>query len=312
MIIALPHIIRVACTQRLLICSTGRLLMKRLFTLLFVFLTAISCKSQNKSEVKSVDFSSDRVKKIQATYGVKPYRGGPFYERDWDDYAACLPKSIKQHLKDLENRLGVNRYELFTVAVGEGLGFLFDDYGMKEKNLDKIISGFVYLGTDVFGTELPTLRSRGLLPNDFLEGFEEKDLKRGEADFMLVDHERSEAADNGQTVIVKSVDFSNLKTGLTGFAALYANRRLAFEATTGRKNHSLDEYAYWTYYFYQNPGLAKKAIRSRGYTVRNTGNEADTDRPKSIPMKSLKRVATMRHVMSRNALDLSVECKSFD
>jgi hypothetical protein len=270
-----------------------------------------ACKQRTiDGNTQSVEKDDPLVKQIVATYKVMPYLGSPYYKFDWDDYAACLPKEAKLHLSALAARLNVNKYELFTVAVGEGLGFRFDNAYDEQAFLNDPVSGFGELGTDVFGSELSELRSAQLLPSDFKEIKGQQNFNVP-GDFYLKDHERSEAADQGATVTVKSAEFRNLKAGLTGFSALYANRQrmfLSLASRLGYKNITADQKMYWNYYYYQNPGMAGNALRSRGIAVRFIGT-ADSPRPPGIPMKSLKRVATMRHVMGKRSLEIETPCR---
>jgi hypothetical protein len=222
-------------------------------------------------------------------------------------------------LKALEARYKINRYELFTVAIGEGLGYRFDSSASEKDFLNGTVSGYGELGTDVFGTELKQLRSLKLLGPDFVESVFPKNFEgqyatffdKNPGDFFLQAEERAEAGDNYKPTTVVSAVFKNLRSGMIGFSAVYAHRQMMFlndAASLGYKNPSADESAYWTYYYFQSPGSALSSLKNRGIAVRNLGTEPDGSRPKGIPMKCLKRVATMRHAMAKNSLDLSAKC----
>ena len=281
----------------------------------FTGIVLLGCKRKKTTgaDVATVDVQSKVISDLKKQYRVLPYYKLEAYKFDFDDYAACFPDELKKHFKDIEARTKINRYELFTVAVGEGLGSIFDYAPTEADFINASVSGYDSLGMDNFGSELPSLRAANLLPPDFKEAKNEDEFYvKGIGDFIVTEHVRKEAADGGKETRVRSAMFRNMKSALTGFAALYGNRRRMFEADAkGRyPKISIDEYAYWDYYYYQNPGLAASALNSRGIKVVNLGLEPDAPHPKSIPMKSLKRVATMRDMMSKNVLDLAVKCNA--
>lgn len=240
-------------------------------------------------------------------YRALPYRASGFYRYEWEEYGRCLPNEAKEIFWGTAQTMGVDVYDLFTVAMGEGLGFFFDkttlrggpdDVSSKEALLGVPVNGYGYLGVDFFLSNLPSLISSGLLPPDFQEG----------RAFTTFSVERNEPADNGTPIVIRVPLFVNLEKAILGFGALYAQRVRMAESqarTLGLGTLNRDQNTFWGYYFYQNPGIAADAMRNSGLGI--LSSKPDEDRPWDIRRKSLKRVVTSRYFEGYKILESSAQ-----
>jgi hypothetical protein len=251
------------------------------------------------SEPLAIDPADPVAGPLLQKYGVLPYLSAGFYQYEWEEYARCLPAEALQIFKNVAAKLRLDPYDLYTVAMGEGLGFYFDRQLNSEQLLAGPVDGFVYLGVDFFVSDLPGLISRGLLDSGFRKGVA--------FDTRIV--ERNEPADGGVPIRLEVPVFKDLETALLGFGAVYADRTdLAIEFARSRGFGTLDrdQRSFLGYFFYQNPGSARSSMQANGTKVFT--NQPDGVRPKDLRTKSLKRVVTARYLEGHNVLDGGGAC----
>lgn len=221
------------------------------------------------------------VKKVYATYKTYPYSVDT-YEKDWPVYLKERPH-IKLAFEEEGARVGIAPSELFTIAMGEGLGFVFDQ-GWDEKSE---ISGFGLLGTDHFSSEFNKYKK--YLPSNFNRG----------AEF------REEINENELRQIVKSATFKNLRVALTAFAAVYKFHRqiaITYGNTLGYGQPTPDQLHFWSYYFFQMPNGAKPVLKKSGsWDFSKMKFDKTSSHPSAktqFPSLCYKRVATWRYIKS--------------
>jgi hypothetical protein len=237
---------------------------------------------------------------LLARYKVLPYSNAGFYLHEWEEYARCLPAEARGIFHRVAGQLGLNVYDFYTVAMGEGLGFHFDHIQSAQDLLDAPVDGFAWLGVDFFLSELPGLIQAGLLPADFRAGVA--------FDTQIV--ERNEPGDNGVPITLTVPVFRNFNAAVMGFGAVYAarvRRAQAFARTSGLGTLDQDQTSFWGYFFYQNPGLAQSSMRNNGISVFTS--QPDSIRPKDIRTKSIKRVVTARYLAAYEVLEQSAFCR---
>ncbi|MEM5540151.1 hypothetical protein [Olleya sp. AS48] len=180
---------------------------------------------------------------------------------------------------------------LFTIAVGEGLGLLYLDLATNYKNnklvTDKQINGFQVLGLDFFSSPKEYPRFKKYLPNDY-------NIHDEYEPYMAERNERY-----GKE-IVPSAKFKDLESAIEGIGAVLAHRRDLFHINYkkfGYKNPTEDEEAYWSYYFYQAEGDAKRLLEDNGgldiFFLKSTSRS-------TIHVKALERVASWRYLLHYN------------
>jgi hypothetical protein len=227
------------------------------------------------------------VKKVYKQYKTLPYSVDT-YLKDWHIYLQERPH-IKQAFEEEGTRVGIAPSELFTIAMGEGLGFVFDE-GVDEKSK---ISGFGRLGTDHFSSGFNKYKK--YLPADYNRGDEfEEEIDKNE---------------KGQ--IVKSAAFKNLRVGLTAFAAVYKfHRQLAinYGNDLGYPQPTPDQLHFWSYYFFQmpygeKPWHAMPALKKAGsWDFTKMKFDKTSSHPSytsDFPSLCYKRVATWRYIKSK-------------
>jgi hypothetical protein len=108
-------------------------------------------------------------------YGMLPYKNSGFYKFEWEEYAKCMPKEAKEIFANTAENMQLrnpsvkmNKYDLFTVIMGEGFGWQFDEHPNDIMTAE--VDGYVVLGVDFFVDELQNMKNEGLLPSDFSEG----------------------------------------------------------------------------------------------------------------------------------------------
>lgn len=219
------------------------------------------------------------LKKVYNKYKTKPYTVDT-YDKDWHIYVQEKP-GIKKAFEEEGTRVGVAPSELFTIAMGEGLGIFFDE-GQGENTE---VSGFVYLGTDHFSSE--SNRYTKYLPTDFNKGDE----------FREISHT------NEKKQPVKSAMFKNLRVALTGFAAVYKyHRQLAINYGTELKygQPTPEQLHFWSYYFFQSPNGAKPILqKNSSWDYSKKEFDKNSPHPSDIASKCYKRVATWQYIKSK-------------
>lgn len=253
----------------------------------------------NASEQLAVDPADPVAGPLLQRYGVLPYLSAGFYQYEWEEYARCLPPEAVQIFKNVAAKLRLDPYDLYTVAMGEGLGFYFDRTPTPDQLFAGPVDGFVYLGVDFFVSELPGLIRRGLLDANFRKGvaFETRIV------------ERNEPGDNGMPIRLEVPVFRDLQTALMGFGAVYADRTdlaIEFARSNGFGALDRDQQSFWGYFFYQNPGAARSSMLANGTQVFT--NQPDSVRPKDVRTKCLKRVVTARYLDGYQVLDGGSSC----
>lgn len=288
-----------------------------------------SCAASNPSPLMN------RLVQFQ-THGVTPYLSCP-YQSEWSVYPYYYLDGDKNDFRhwmirvfnELENKsslanklLFTDRYEFFTIVMGEGLGELLDssagyarvitdgspiddpDIAVKTpsdtpkkflqdpRTLE--IPGFGVLGTDWFGAEFPKLRQKAF-------------AKPYIGSFVVNTHfvNSNQFNERGENVI--SADFKNLEIGLNAFAAVYLERRQMYleDSKTCLVSISNDEdiRMFWSYYYFRRPAEAKRKLCSSGGKIPNARPEEDGEHPKAIPIQCLKRVATKKFLSREKVLD---------
>ena len=253
------------------------------------------------SEPLSIDPADPVAGPLLQKYGVLPYTSAGFYRYEWEEYARCLPPEVLQIFKNVASKLRLDPYDLYTVAMGEGLGFYFDRNPNSDLLLAGPVDGFVYLGVDFFVSELPGLINRGLLDSGFRKGVA--------FDTRIV--ERNEPADNGMPIRLEVPVFRNLENALMGFGAVYADRMdlaIGFARSNGFGALDRDQRSFWGYFFYQNPGSARSSMLANGTRVFT--NQPDAVRPKDVRSKCIKRVVTARYFDGYKVLDSGGVCQA--
>ena len=251
------------------------------------------------SEALAIDPADPVAGPLLQKYGVLPYLSAGFYRYEWEEYARCLPAEALQIFKNVAAKLRLDPCDLYTVAMGEGLGFYFDRQSSPEQLLAGPVDGFVYLGVDFFVSDLPGLISRGLLDSGFRKGVA--------FDTRMV--ERNEPADGGVPIRLEVPVFRDLETALLGFGAVYADRTdlaIEFARSKGFGTLDRDQRSFWGYFFYQNPGAARSSMLANGTRVFT--NQPDAVRPKDVRSKCMKRVVTSRYLDGYKVLDGGGAC----
>jgi hypothetical protein len=120
-------------------------------------LTASSSPQKNNEIICSVDASQESLKRLLSFKhrGVKPYLGCPFYRSEWSVYPRM---KFNENSKEFENwmksqflsleRLSTvaggdyftDRYEFYTIVMGEGLPFLFDWLSEVDSDVSKLFN----------------------------------------------------------------------------------------------------------------------------------------------------------------------------
>ncbi|GAL64988.1 hypothetical protein [Algibacter lectus] len=177
----------------------------------------------------------ERKKEIQDMYDV--------YVNAWGGYAD-EPKEapVVEIIEGIAKDIGLPPSYLFTIATGEGLGWIYLSDLKNYKNgkviTDKKISGFQNFGLDFFGNpkEWPNLKK--YLPKTYNEGDE----------FVSIAEKRDEAY--GKETVY-SADFKNLESSIWAMAAVLKQRADRFERDWNELNYikpTEDEWAFWTYF----------------------------------------------------------------
>ncbi|WP_282147858.1 hypothetical protein [Algibacter lectus] len=226
----------------------------------------------------------ERKKEIQDMYDV--------YVNAWGGYAD-EPKEapVVEIIEGIAKDIGLPPSYLFTIATGEGLGWIYLSDLKNYKNgkviTDKKISGFQNFGLDFFGNpkEWPNLKK--YLPKTYNEGDE----------FVSIAEKRDEAY--GKETVY-SADFKNLESSIWAMAAVLKQRADRFERDWNELNYikpTEDEWAFWTYFYYQRPELAFQRIKElKSYDIFYLKT---SDRTK-IRTKALERVAAWRYIQYYN------------
>ncbi len=176
---------------------------------------------------------------------------------------------------------------MYTIMIGEGLGYIYisgpEDFEDGKLITDRPISGFTGLGLDFFSHPDEYPRFKKYLPNDFNEGDE----------FEAWEATRKERYGEEK---VPSAIFDNMENAVHGFGAVLKHRQELFlrqSKAMGYLKPTADEKAYWSYYYFQAEGDAKRALEDReGLDIKKS---TATSR-KSIHIKALERVAAWRYV----------------
>lgn len=197
-------------------------------------------------------------------------------------------KPVVDIIETVAKSVGLKPSYLYTIAVGEGLGELYLDIESNYKNdqlvTNKQINGFQTLGVDFFSSPKEYPRFEKYLPDDYNINDEYSPL-------FAVRNER-----NGRE-IVPSAFFKDLESAIEGVGAVLKHREDIFVNTyrqLGLRRPTQDEYAYWTYYFFQAEGDAKRLLKKNNDL--NIFHSKTTSR-KSIHIKALERVASWRYVL---------------
>ncbi len=120
------------------------------------------------------------------------------------------------------------------------------------------VSGFDYLGSDVFMTEMQAGSLDKFLPS----GFDRSQV-----------HETTRVNEKGTTV--HSAEFPNLLSALQGFAAMIRRRRAVFLADAkafGYSSPTTEELVYWTYVYYNAGEFGGKAQLKKYQNKRKLGD----------------------------------------
>ncbi|MEI8027195.1 MAG: hypothetical protein WCI18_12685 [Pseudomonadota bacterium] len=270
------------------------------------------------------------------SHGVTPYLSCP-YQSEWSVYPSYYLDDDKNDFRrwiirvfnELENKsslanklLFTDRYEFFTIVMGEGLGELLDssagyarvitdgspiddpDIAVKiasdtpkkflqdPRTLE--IPGFGVLGTDWFGAEFPKLRQKAFA-KPYIGSFVANT-------HFVNSHQYNERGEN-----VISADFKSLEIGLNAFAAVYLERRQMYledsKACLGSVSNDEDTRMFWSYYYFRRPAEGKNKLCSSGGKIPNVRPEEDGEHPKAIPIQCLKRIATKKFLSQEKVLD---------
>jgi hypothetical protein len=231
---------------------------------------------------------------IKDKYKISPYSGKSTdpkksYAKEYPEYLQTGKNAVylRKVFSDLGKKYNISGYELYAVAMGEGLGFLLDILNKYNINPDSImVSGFVFLGTDNFANDADRLRKKKLLPDNF----------RGDSYYRPKDYK------NEAKQVVPSAEFTGLTNALTGFAAVYAERQQTVVADgikLGYPSPSEDEKRFWTYVYF-NPGRDKTAfeqLKENGsFHIKNMKFNRTDEHPAGVHSKAYKRVATEKYV----------------
>jgi hypothetical protein len=255
--------------------------------------------AEEGSETEAIVTTDPVIAPLYKKYKALPYLNAGFYGHEWEDYAKCLPKSARTIFNDVANAGGLNKYDLFTVAMGEGMGWYFDRAQSEKDLVEAPVDGYVYLGVDFFVDELPLFLKEGYLPSSFVKN----------SAFTTHIVTRDEPGDHGVPIKIEVPTFTNFKASMQAIAAYYGRRlKMAtnLASRSGFGTLSADEKSFWAYYFYQNPQLARSSMLSNGKKV--FGTKPDSSRPKDIRSKSLKRVVTARYFEGYKMLEDSAKC----
>ncbi len=288
-----------------------------------------SCAASNPSPLM------DRLVQFRS-HGVAPYLSCP-YQSEWAAYPYYYLDGDKNEFRnwiirifnDLEIKssqadkpLFTDRYEFFTIVMGEGLGELLDssagyvrvitdgspmddpDIAVKipsntpkkllqdPRTMD--IPGFGILGTDWFGAEFPELRKKAFA-KPYIGNFVENTHFVNSNQFN----------EHGENVV--SADFKSLDIGLNAFAAVYLERRQMYledsKTCLGSISNDEDTRMFWSYYYFRRPSEAKSKLCSSRGKIPNARPEEDGEHPKNIPIQCLKRVATKKFLSQEKVLD---------
>lgn len=218
-------------------------------------------------------------------YGQKP--------RAYAGYAdEPREQEVVRIIEKVAKPLGIYPSFLFTIAVGEGLGWLYLDLPSSfDKNnkliTDEKINAFQTLGMDFFGSPLEYPRFEKYLPKDFNEGDEyevfmaERDEKYGKE-------------------IVPSAIFKDLESAIEGIGAVLAHRIELFEKKykhLGYPKPTDDEKAYWYYAFYQAENDAERALAAnKNFDFLNH----QAAQSQQVHQLALERVASWRYLLAFN------------
>ena len=288
-----------------------------------------SCAASNPSPLMN------KLLRFQS-HGVTPYLSCP-YQSEWSVYPYYYLNGDKNEFRrwmirvfnDLETKstlantmLFTDRYEFFTVAMGEGLGELFDsnagytslitdgspmdDPGTAPKTPSDTpkqflqdprtieIPGFGVLGTDWFGAEFTELRQKSL-------------AKPYIGHFLLNTHFVTSNQLNERNESVISADFKSLEIGLNTFAAVYLARRQMYvedsKSCLGSVSADADTVMFWSYYYFRRPSEAKQKLCSGDGKIPTANSDEDGEHPKNIPIQCLKRIATKKFLSREKVLD---------
>ncbi|PKV50742.1 hypothetical protein ATE84_2808 [Aquimarina sp. MAR_2010_214] len=221
-----------------------------------------------------------RKKELGKQYGVYMNAYGGYADEEKERPLVDIIEKVALHV-------GMIPSYLHTIIMGEGLGYLYIDLDTNYKKgklvTDNTISGFQHLGLDFFSSPRELPRFKKYLPTGYNEGDE----------YTAVMENRNERYGVEQ---VPSANFKDLESAIYGFAAVIKHRQELFVKhykQYGYTNPDEDQIAYWTYYYYQAEGDARRALQSRG--------EFDIFKDKAtsrlaIHVKALERVAAWRYV----------------
>ncbi|MDY8138337.1 hypothetical protein [Aquimarina sp. 2201CG5-10] len=226
----------------------------------------------------------ERKKELGKLYGV--------YMNAYGGYAdEKKEQPLVEIIEEVATHVNMTPSYLYTIIIGEGLGEVYvkHDFNYKKGKLitDKKINGFQNLGLDFFSSPKELPRFKKYLPKDYNEGDEYT--------------ARSEVRDEryGRET-VPSADFKDLESAIYGFAAVIKHREELFikhYKNYGYSKPDEDQMAYWTYYYYQAEGDARRALKNRGEfdIFKNKSTSRST-----IHVKALERVAAWRYVQHYN------------
>ena len=232
------------------------------------------------SKQRKIPYST-RKKEITEQYNVHVSAYGGYANDEKE-------KPIVDIIEKVARRVGLFPSYLYTIAVGEGLGYLYLDLASNYKNnlliVDKQINGFQTLGLDFFSSPKEIPRYQKYLPNDY-------NVHDEYEPFMAERNERY-----GKEM-VPSAKFKDLESAIEGIGAVLAHKKDLFEKYRkdfGHKTPTEDQFAYWTYYFYQAESDAKRILKDK--TTLDIFYSKETS-IKTIHVKAVERVASWRYVL---------------
>ncbi len=188
----------------------------------------------------------------QARLGLRP--------RHWSGYVDDLREvGVAQTVLDAaRSQKNLSPAFLYTIAIGEGMNGYLDFASNPEKvNAGESVSGFGHIGLDQFVAMVPTLREKGFLKPDFVEGNQ---------------YTASEPIDNELGQPTASADFKDLPSSMTALAAVLSLTRDQFlndvEKVLGPAalaSLTEEQTNFFTYvYFNAGPGFGLRRVKNEG------------------------------------------------
>lgn len=239
--------------------------------------------------------------------------------RSWHGYANDPHESaIVTIFEEVADTVDIKPSVLYTIAIGEGLGFTYLDYDQFPDNYnttvneegetvptslktDKLVDGFQSLGVDDFGSEAS--RYSAYLPDDFNEGTlatrinpitRETITYIPEADAEFASRTYiNELGENTQSAI-----FRDMRSAVEAFCATVAHRQATFirhKNEFGYGAPTEDQLIYWTYVYYQGEGRARRYLEDSGNMDIMTNEVAG-----QIANLARERVASWRFILTFN------------